>query len=446
MAVLNPSVDPDGPFSPPRLRMRVCHLRTETLRLPGVRTWSRALWLAKPFPEARHESDVFGIPVTPGGLVDGTIPGRLGDQGEGVQPWEDPDLMAVDLVVPTPEVLRLGGGEAIARLESCVVGPRSSGPLGQFLGIAFEVRVNPFKFPTEVRILPGADQGQGVAQFLLYGCHHEPAETGWVTGRPFHVRGWRSLPFGKLEGCCQRVVSFASGQRERDPVERPMLFDGLYLAPNKCKQGEVMRSGETGVQPPRALVWPLCPPQLFGDVGARRLTTGSIGKDGALEDQPVGYQRFGQPERQRAAREDVAGGVSRSGAIRSGEAKLSLNQAAIRVPELSCRAFGDQLETVEPSAVADGTEMFQCFLVKVRQRSGFVAEPCQFHITRRDEVGGIRFGGRTGFLASEGFVIFREEGFIQVLHLLVGVASAREILPQALQCLADTPVAFPPAT
>ena len=54
-------------------------------------------------------------------------------------------------------------------------------------------------------------------------------------------------------------------------------------------------------------------------------------------------------------------------------------QCAVVVPELRGAAFGDELEAVEPGALADGTEVIEGLLIEVHQRAGFVGKAGEVH-------------------------------------------------------------------
>ena len=74
--------------------------------------------------------------------------------------------MALDLVLATAVVFRLGRCQSGVRLEPGIFGPGSSGALRQFGGVVFKIIVDALKFAPKVGFLTDSDGGSMISGAL----------------------------------------------------------------------------------------------------------------------------------------------------------------------------------------------------------------------------------------------------------------------------------------
>ena len=93
-------------------------------------------------------------------------PGRLSEQQERVDVGNDPDFVALKLVVASAFVLSARGSQSLLQFG---LGVRAMRPRGALLKIEFvvvEVIVNAVEFAPQVTLLSGADVGKVAAQLV----------------------------------------------------------------------------------------------------------------------------------------------------------------------------------------------------------------------------------------------------------------------------------------
>ena len=135
-------------------------------------------------------------------------------------------------------------------------------------------------------------------------------------------------------------------------MQRPMLVHRLDFAPHHGDQGEVKARLERRRQLPARGVGKLRSPQFFGNRDIRRAEGGVPSQNKAIERQRRRAQGLGQLKGQRAAGKHLTGGVAGGSGIGGSEVQFHFVQRSLGIPEGGGAAFGDDLQTVVPGALA----------------------------------------------------------------------------------------------
>jgi hypothetical protein len=305
-------------------------------------------------------------------------PGRLGHEQQRVKMRKHADFMALHLVGAATLVFGAGGRQPFARFQLRVLIAAVPRPLAQFPLVMLEVIVHAIQLAPQMVFLARPNglevfrhfAGQRVAQQFAAtrGVQRGPVDRSPGTGAP-----------GKSEGRRQRVLPNPIRKRYRQPVQRPVLVNGLDLAADQRQQRKMPGGSQRRFEPPARRAGVLRVPELFGDGGVGRARRGGLGKHHPLQRQRLRAERFGELEREGASGKHLALRVARRGGIRRGEMEFHFMEGAFGVPEPGGGAFGDHLQFVEPGAFTKRAEVFEGFLVKVRQRGGLVGQAGQFH-------------------------------------------------------------------
>lgn len=139
-------------------------------------------------------------------------PSLFGNQEQRVQVGVNVNLVARQLVGPTPAMLGLGGGETIRRFGPGVLIRTSFRAGRQLLLIILEIVINTFQFAAQAVFLAGAHAGHFARHFVFKRQLQQLAPSRRMEGRPDDLSG-RSGAF-LVEAYISRkgLVGFSAGQ------------------------------------------------------------------------------------------------------------------------------------------------------------------------------------------------------------------------------------------
>lgn len=157
-------------------------------------------------------------------------PRRFGQQEQCVHVGDDADFVALDLVLAAAVVLGVSGAAAVGKFGFRFGAATAGDAIGEFLDVVREIIVHAIKFAAEVGFLALADSGEVGCQVLLQRALQVGAPHVGRGGRPTAAFRAVSGEDEQVEVAREFVVGFAVGQRDRQPMQRPVLFDGLDFA------------------------------------------------------------------------------------------------------------------------------------------------------------------------------------------------------------------------